>query len=94
MKTILKRVVSAMLCLWFLPFHAYAAKELAPVGQVVGLELRDGSVTVASFDEELGEKCKSAGMQVGDVIKSIDRMAIHSSADVRKAMARSDGTGD
>ena len=92
MKTLLKRVVSAMLCLWLLPFHAYAAKELAPVGQVVGLELRDGSVTVASFDEELGEKCKRAGMQVGDVIKSIDGVQIHSSADVRKAMAQSDGT--
>ncbi len=94
MKTLLKRIVSVMLCLWLLPFHTYAAKELAPVGQVVGLELRDGRVTVASFDEELGEKCKRAGMQVGDVIKSIDGVQIHSSADVRKAMAQSDGTVD
>ena len=94
MKTLLKRIVSAMLCLWLLPFHAYAARELAPVGEVVGLELRDGSVTVASFDEELGQQCKRAGMQIGDVIKSIDGIAIRSSADVRKAMAQSDGTVD
>ena len=94
MKTLLKRIVSAMLCLWLLPFHAYAARELAPVGEVVGLELRDGSVTVASFDEELGQQCRRAGMQIGDVIKSIDGIAIRSSADVRKAMAQSDGTVD
>lgn len=94
MKILLKRIVSAMLCLWLLPFHAYAARELAPVGEVVGLELRDGSVTVASFDEELGQQCKRAGMQIGDVIKSIDGIAIRSSADVRKAMAQSDGTVD
>ena len=94
MKTLLKRVVSAMLCLWLLPFHAYGVKELAPVGQVVGLELRDGSVTVASFDEELGAQCKKAGMQIGDVIKSIDGITIRTSDDVRKAMTQSDGTVD
>ena len=53
MKTISIRVALTLICLWFLPFHA-AGKELTPVGQVVGLELRDGSVVVASFDEELG----------------------------------------
>ena len=94
MKTLLKRVLSAMLCLWLLPFHAYGVQELAPVGLVVGLELRDGSVAVASFDEELGAQCKRAGMQIGDVIKSIDGIAIRTADDVRKAMAQSDGTVD
>lgn len=90
MKTISIRVALTLICLWFLPFHA-AGKELTPVGQVVGLELRDGSVVVASFDEELGSGCKDAGVQIGDEICKIDGMEIRSSADVRKALEQSDG---
>lgn len=92
MKIMIKRIALGMLCLWLLPFHAYAAKELTPVGQVVGLELRDGTVTVASFDEELGRACKAAGLEVGDVLKHINNVEIHSSADVRKALEQSDGS--
>ena len=66
-------------------------KELTPVGQIVGLELRDGSVVVSSFDEELGSGCRDAGVQIGDEICKIDDIEIQSSADVRKALSRSDG---
>ena len=66
-------------------------KELMPVGQVVGLELRDGSVVVASFDEELGSGCADAGVQIGDEIRRIDDIEVKSSADVRKALQHSDG---
>ena len=90
MKTIYIRVAITLMCLCFLPFHA-AGKELTPVGQVVGLELRDGSVVVASFDKELGSGCKDAGVQIGDEICKIDGMQIRSAADVRKALGRSDG---
>ena len=90
MKTILIRIISALICLSILPFGG-AAKELTPVGQVIGLELQDGSVTVAAFDEELGEKSREAGLVIGDVIQKIDAVVIRSSADVRKALAKSDG---
>ncbi len=90
MKRIYICITNTLLFLCLLPFHA-AGKELTPVGQVVGLELRNGSVIVASFDEELGKGCKDAGLQVGDEIKQIDGMQIRSSEDVRKALTRSDG---
>ena len=94
MKMIIKRVAVALLSLWLLPFHAHAAQELAPVGQVVGLELRDGSVTVAAFDEELGAQSKAAGLQIGDVIESIDGQQINSSEDIHKVLTRSHGMVD
>ena len=80
-----------LISLCFLPVYANAAKELTPIGQVVGLELRDGSVTVASFDAELGESCREAGLQTGDIIKKIDGVQIHSTEDIRKALEQSDG---
>lgn len=94
MKMIIKRVAVALLSLWLLPFHANAAQELAPVGQVVGLELRDGSVSVAAFDEELGAQSKAAGLQVGDVIESIDGQQIKTSEDIRRVLTRSHGMVD
>ena len=90
MKTIYIRVILTLVCVCFLPFHA-DAKELTLGGQIVGLELQNGSVAVAAFDEELGAACKAAGLKVGDVIEKIDAVQIRSSADVRKALTRSDG---
>ncbi len=94
MKKMTKRIALALLCLWLLPFQAFAAQELVPVGQVVGLELQDGSVTVAAFDEELGAQSRAAGLRVGDVIESIDGHRISSSEDIRSALARSHGVVD
>ena len=55
-----------VLFLWLLPAVAQAAEKLIPVGQVVGLELRDHCVTVAAFDEKLGAGALKAGGRVGD----------------------------
>lgn len=92
MKNMVIRIAAAVLCLWLLPVCAFASEELIPVGQVIGLELRDGSVTVAAFDEEMGASCKAAGLQAGDVICQINSTQIRSSEDVRAALAKSDGT--
>ena len=70
MKKFFMRIVFVMLLTGTIPFCANG-KELTPVGQIVGLELRDGSVMVASFDEELGGECVSAGIQIGDEIRKI-----------------------
>ena len=51
MKHKLKYIIIALLWMGILPVHANAAEELIPVGQVVGLELRDGKVIVAAMDE-------------------------------------------
>ncbi len=92
MKNNIKRIVVTALFLWLLPFHAFAAKELTPVGQVIGLELRDGSVRVAAFDEAAGSACLQAGMETGDILRAIDGQDIHSAEDVQKALSRSGGT--
>ena len=67
-----------------------AEQTLIPGGQVIGIALEDGSVTVADFDKSTG--AASAGLQVGDRITHIDRQPVSSAADVRRALERSDGT--
>ena len=88
---IMTKFIAGILCLLLFPINANA-KELIPVGQVIGLQLQDNTVTVAAFDEAWGEAAKEAGLQVGDQILSIDGKAVHCSEDVRKALERSDGT--
>ena len=89
MKKMTIRFAAAALLLYFIPITA-GAQELIPVGKVVGLELRDGTVTVAAVDtgESAGEK---GGIQPGDVILSIDGNSITCGEDVRKALSRSKG---
>lgn len=88
----LTKIALSLLLLWnLLPLQAFG-RELVAVGQVVGLELQDGTVTVAAFDEELGAAAKKAGLEVGDKIISIDGNDIHSAADVRSALSSSKGT--
>lgn len=69
------------------------ARELIPVGQVIGLELSAGTVTVAAFDDSLAA-ARNSGLQVGDRIVSIDNTAIRCAEDVRHALKHSDGTVD
>lgn len=90
MKRLFGGVLAATLCLYLLSPEVSAA-ELVPGGQVIGLELRDGSVSVAAFDETLGAPAKAAGIQIGDRIVDIDGVAVTSAADVRTALERSDG---
>lgn len=91
MKNLTKYIASAVLCLWLLPLNAFA-KELVPVGQVIGLELQDNTVTVAAFDEELGAASKEAGLAAGDRILKLDGREIRTAEDVRKALEQSKGS--
>ena len=90
MKKFTKCTAFLLLCAWLLPANVFA-KELIPVGEVVGLELRDDTVTIAAFDEQLGAAAKAAGVSVGDQIIRIDGTAVRSSADVRNALKNADG---
>ena len=90
MKRIAKFTACILLCLNLLPVEGLA-KELVAVGQVVGLELQDGTVTVAAFDEKKSA-AKTAGVELGDKIISIDGKTIHSAEDVRSALNSSKGT--
>jgi len=88
---IFTKITALALCLLLLPLTAFG-KELIPVGQVVGLELQEGCVSVAGIDEEMGSKTKADGLVSGDRILAIDGKAIRTAEDVRQALERSDGT--
>ena len=74
-----------------LPQWADAARLLIPGGQVIGMALEDETVCVAGFDEDLGAAAKAAGLRVGDQILRIGKKEVRSPADVRTALAESDG---
>lgn len=83
--------MTAFLCLSMLWVEAYASETLIPVGQVVGLELRNDSVSIGAFDDALGDAARKAGLQIGDQILDIDGKKVKDAADVRQALTRSDG---
>ena len=90
MHSFIKSIVSAVLCLFLLPV-AVQAKELVPVGQVVGLELQSGTVTIEDFDAQMGVAAKAAGLRAGDVLVKINGRNIRCSDDVRQALRQSTG---
>ncbi len=92
MKKFLNRTALILLCVWLLVFSVCAAESLIPVGQVVGLELVDNTVTVAAFDRQLGRSAQNAGLKVGDRITSVNGRNIHTADDIRYALDRADGT--
>ena len=94
MKKLPFRAVLVLVILCLLTQNVMAAQLLIPGGQVIGLELQDGSVTVAAFDETLGASAKAAGLKAGDRILQIDDTQISCAEDIRKALNCSDGRVD
>ena len=92
MKKIINRVAVLVLCVWLAVQSVSAAKVLIPGGQVIGLSLQDNTVTVAAFDQQLGQAAKDAGLQIGDRIVSIDTQQVQSAEDIREILQRSDGS--
>ena len=92
MKKYCNRALILAICVWMLTVTVSAAKMLVPVGQVVGLELKNETVTVAAFDQKLSAEAEKAGLKVGDKILKVNGQAVHSVTDVRNALDKSDGT--
>jgi len=86
MKKFTTRIGSLMLILFLLCQSVSAAQMLVPVGRIVGLSLQDNTVTVTSFDHTLGDGAKTAGLQVGDQITSINGKPIHCAQDIRDVL--------
>ena len=84
-------IAAVLLALFLLPQTASAAKLLIPVGQVIGMELNDDSVTVSAFAGENGKISQAAGLQAGDRILRIDGKKITCAADVKNALNCCDG---
>lgn len=93
MKKFTQITTCVLLCLCFLTVPVFG-RELVAVGQVVGLELQDGTVTVAAFDEVLGAAAQSAGLEVGDRLIQINGIRIGCTEDVRRALRSSKGSVD
>lgn len=91
MKRIAKITACFLLCISCLTSPIFG-RELIAVGQVVGLELQDGTVTVAAFDEELGDAAQAAGLEVGDQILRVDGKTVSCAEDIRHALDSSKGT--
>ena len=87
----IRRSIFAFLCVAVLSVEALAARMVVPVGQVIGIELLDGTVTVAAIDEALGENARASGLQAGDRIVKINGKAICQASDVRCQLERAEG---
>mgnify|MGYP003294181534 CR=1 FL=1 len=92
MKKTANRFITAILILFVFVSPALAT-ELIPVGEVIGLELRNDTVTVAAFDD-LTTAARDAGLRIGDEICSIDGRTIENVEDVRRILKESDGSVD
>lgn len=68
-----------------IPLTAFAADTLIPVGQVVGLQLQNGTVTVSDLAED--SPAKAAGVQSGDCILRIDGKAVTCAQDIRSHLS-------
>ena len=90
MKKFFLRLLAGVLIVAALPVGAGAVDMLVPVGRVVGLELRDDTVTVAAFEAD--SPGEAAGLKPGDRLLSIDGVSIQSAGDVRKALDQSHGS--
>ena len=83
MKRWLRSIAFAMAFWNMLPLSAQAAELLIPVGRIIGLQLGSDSITVAAYDDALGEAARSAGLKIGDEILAIDGNPVNSAQEVR-----------
>lgn len=88
MKRIFRSIVCSVVLFTLLPLQTQAAELLIPVGRIIGLQLQSDAVTVAAYDDALGENARSAGLKIGDQIISIDGNKIQTADDVRAALSR------
>ena len=92
MKQFFYRTVFGVACALLLSVSVSAAEMLIPGGELIGIKLSDGSVSVAAFDDATGADTRAAGVQVGDKILAVDEYPVDCAGDVRYALERADGT--
>ena len=92
MKRRFLRCLTAAVLILLYSVPVRAAKLLVPVGEVVGLSLSEGTVTVAAFHEVYGAAAREAGLEIGDEIVSVDGKAVDAAADLHDALRCSGGT--
>ena len=93
----MKRIVRGVFVFLFiclLPLTAQAVDTLVPVGTLVGLEVRSGMVTVAAFDDFLGQTAREAGLKVGDQITAINGIPIREAEQVSHVLDSGSDTAE
>ena len=91
MKKLAFRTLTLFIIICLLSGSAQAAQLLIPVGELIGLQLTDGTVTVARLDETV-TAAQQAGLQVGDRLLRINDTPVSCAEDILQALQRSDGT--
>ena len=86
MKRILRSITLTAVILYLLSVSAWAAELLIPGGQLIGLQLESGSVTVAAFDETYGAAAQEAGIRIGDEIIAINAQTVARAEDIRQEL--------
>lgn len=90
MKRKIQTIALAVFFLFLMPVGAKAAEFLIPGGQVIGLQLQNGTVTIAAFDDVLGMNAREKGLQVGDEILTANGHAVSCAEDIRNILTRTD----
>ena len=78
--------IFVMLLIAISPLNAAAVETLIPGGQLIGLELQDGSITVAGFEQSQAENLQKAGLAVGDRILEVNNKKVTDVSDIRNAL--------
>ena len=80
----MKRVAGFLFVLiLILPLSVGAESYLIPVGELVGLNLRDNTVTVAAFDDLRGKNARDGGLRIGDKIEAVNGSPVADAGQVR-----------
>ena len=89
MKRLYNLIAAAVLVFSLLPIRVHAADFLIPGGQIIGLQLQNGTVTVAAFDDALGAAARRAGLKIGDEIRKINGQDVSSAEEIRSVLQQS-----
>ena len=88
----MKRVAGLLFVLiLMLPLSVGAESYLVPVGELVGLNLRDNTVTVAAFDDLRGKNARDGGLRIGDKIEAVNGSPVADAGQVRESVEKSTG---
>lgn len=90
MKRFFSSIALAAALFMMLPVQTRAAELLIPVGKVIGLQLRNDTITVVAYDDVLGSCARDAGLKIGDEIVKIGDTDIDCAEDVHAALSGSD----
>ena len=87
MKKFLRRFGAGLLLACMLPLRVLAVRVLIPGGQIAGIRVDSGSVSIAGFDEKLGGPAREAGLQEGDRILKLDGRKTEDAEDIREILS-------